>query len=272
LQRGYIPFAFRSLAFAAQPRHFIPYELALDNSREPIFNSPPVVGWTIAALVAIHVARGFLAQEEELQMLLLFAFIPARYDPAFLQFAFPGGLAGDIWTFVTYAALHGDYMHLTVNAIWLLAFGSAVAWRFGATRFLLFMAATAALGAATHLLAHFGDVTPMIGASAAISGLTAAAIRFVFEAGGPMGVFRRRGRAAFAVPAVPLSDIFRSPQIVAFVAVWFGINFLYAFASYQGAAPIAWEAHIGGFIGGLLLFPVFDPKLPLGFNDLRRSA
>ena len=97
----------------------------------------------------------------------------------------------------------------------------------------------------------------MIGASAAISGLTAAAIRFVFEAGGPMGVFRRRGRAAFAVPAVPLSDIFRSPQIVVFVAVWFGINFLYAFASYQGAAPIAWEAHIGGFIGGLLLFPVF---------------
>ena len=244
----------------------------MDDSREPIFNSPPVVGWTIAALVAIHVARGFLSQNEELQMLLLFAFIPARYDPAFLQFAFPGGLAGDIWTFVTYAALHGDYMHLTVNGIWLLAFGSAVAWRFGATRFLLFMAATAALGAATHLLMHFGEVTPMIGASAAISGLTAAAIRFVFEAGGPMGVFRRRGRAAFAVPAVPLSDIFRSPQIVAFVAVWFGINFLYAFASYQGAAPIAWEAHIGGFIGGLLLFPVFDPKLPLGFNDLRRSA
>lgn len=246
----------------------------MEPSREPIFNTPPVVGWTIAALVAIHVARSFLTGEEELQMLLLFAFIPARYDTTAFLGDFPGGIAGDLWTFVTYAGLHGDAMHLAVNSIWLLAFGSAVAWRFGGARFLAFMAATAAIGAGTHLLMHFGEMTPMIGASAAISGLTAAAIRFVFEAGGPLGAFRRRGRAAFAVPALPLADLVRSPQIMVFVAIWFGINFLYAFGSIiSGAAsPVAWEAHIGGFIAGLLLFPIFDPKLPLGFNDLRRSA
>ena len=207
-------------------------------------------------------------------MLLLFAFIPARYDASFAQAEFPGGVAGDIWTFVTYAGLHGDFMHLAVNSIWLLAFGSAVAWRFGTTRFLLFMAATAALGAATHLMVHFGEITPMIGASAAISGLTAAAIRFVFEAGAPLGAFRRRGKAAFAVPALPLSDAFRSPQVMAFVAIWFAVNLIYALgAAVNGTpSPVAWEAHIGGFIAGLLLFPAFDPKLPFGFNDLRRSA
>ena len=246
----------------------------METSREPIFNAPPVVGWTIAALVAIHIARLFLGGEDELQMLLMFAFIPARYDAAFAQAAFPGGLAGDIWTFVTYAGLHGDMMHLAVNSIWLLAFGSAVAWRFGAARFLIFMAATAALGAAAHLMMHFGEITPMIGASAAISGLTAAAIRFVFEAGGPLGAFRRRGRAAFAIPALPLVDAFRSRQVMVFVAIWFAINLVYALgAAVNGmSSPVAWEAHIGGFIAGLLLFPVFDPKLPLGFNDLRRSA
>ena len=173
----------------------------MEPSREPIFNAPPVVGWTIAALVAIHIARGFLGIEEELQMLLLFAFIPARYDPSFPAAEFPGGFAGDLWTFVTYAGLHGDMMHLAVNSIWLLAFGSAVAWRFGGMRFLLFMAATAAAGAAAHLLMHFGEITPMIGASAAISGLTAAAIRFIFEAGGPLGAFRRRG-----VPLPPVAS------------------------------------------------------------------
>jgi membrane associated rhomboid family serine protease len=249
-------------------------EPILEPSREPIFNAPPVVGWTIAALVAIHIARGFLGSEDELQMLLLFAFIPARYDPAFTQAVFPGGIGGDIWTFVTYAGLHGDVMHLGVNCIWLLAFGSAVAWRFGSARFLIFMAATAAVGAATHLLFHFGEITPVIGASAAISGLTAAAIRFIFEAGGPLGAFRRRGRAAFAVPAVPLGDVWRSRQIVVFVAIWFGINLVYGLSAvFSGASsPVAWEAHIGGFIAGLLLFPFFDPKLPFGLNDLRRRA
>lgn len=246
----------------------------MENNREPMFNAPSVVGWTIAALVAIHVARSLLGESEDLNMLLLFAFIPARYDPNFNEIVFPGGFAGDIWTFVTYAALHGDAMHLIVNCVWLLAFGSAVAWRFGGARFLLFMAATAALGAAAHLLLHSGSISPMIGASAAISGLTAAAIRFVFEAGGPLGAFRRRGRAAFAVPAMPLADIFRSPQIMIFVAIWFGINFLYALGSLLGGldSPIAWEAHIGGFIAGLLLFPLFDPKLPFGFGDMRKGA
>jgi len=243
----------------------------LNTSREPILNAPPVVGWTIAALLAIHIARSLLPLDGDLQMLLLFAFIPARYDVS--QFGFPGGIAGDIWTFVTYAGLHGDLMHLAVNSIWLLAFGSAVAWRFGAGRFLVFMAATAALGAAFYLLLHFGEVTPMIGASAAISGLTAAAIRFVFEVGGPLGAFRRRGRAAFAIPAVPLSDIVRSPQTMVFVAIWFGINLLYAVTAAIGGmpSPVAWEAHIGGFVAGLLLFPVFDPKLPL-VTDFRRGA
>lgn len=249
--------------------------MVLEPSREPLFNTPPVVGWTIAALVAIHVARVLvIGGDAETQMLLLFAFIPARYDASFTQVDFPGGFAADLWTFITYAGLHGDYMHLGVNCIWLLAFGSAVAWRFGGVRFLAFMAATAAAGALTHLVMHFGEINPMIGASGAISGLTAAAVRFVFEAGGPLGAFRRRGRAAFAVPAVPLVDVFRSPQIMVFVAIWFGINFLYALTAWisGGGSPVAWEAHIGGFIAGLVLFRLFDPKLPFGVFDIRRRA
>ncbi|MFC5069027.1 rhomboid family intramembrane serine protease [Flaviflagellibacter deserti] len=246
----------------------------MQRDNEPIVNAPPVVGWTIAALVAIHIARQFLGPDDESQIILLFAFIPARYDPSFaFQSAFPGGIAGDIWTFVTYSALHGDAMHLVVNSVWLLAFGSAVAWRFGGARFLAFAAVTSACGAAMHLLFHYGEPVPMIGASGAISGLTAAAIRFIFEAGGPLGAFRRRGRGAFAVPAVPLIDLVRSQQIMVFVAIWFGINLVYAIGAWSsgGESSIAWEAHIGGFIAGLVLFPLFDPKLPVGFNGLRSA-
>jgi membrane associated rhomboid family serine protease len=237
--------------------------MALQRTNEPILNAPAVVAWTIAALVAIHAARTFLSSDEDTQILLYFAFIPARYDATSpLAGLFPGGLAGDVWTFVTYSALHGDWMHLGVNALWLLAFGSAVAWRFGGVRFLLFMAATAACGAGAHLLTHSGETVPMIGASGAISGMTAAAIRFVFEPGAPMGQFRKRGYAAYAVPAVPVGDLFRSKQIVTFLIVWFGINLLYAVSSLslEGENTIAWQTHIGGFLSGLFLFPLFDPR------------
>ena len=105
--------------------------------------------------------------------------------------AWPGGLAADIWTFVTYAFLHGDLNHLVFNSIWLLAFGSPVARRFGTWRFLVFFAPSAAAGGAlVHLATHFGQLLPMIGASAAISGAMAAVTRFVFRRGGPLALWR----------------------------------------------------------------------------------
>src|SRR5262249_30769319 len=138
---------------------------------EPIFNVPAVVIAVIAACVFVHLARVYvLSDDEDLDFLLTFAFIPARYSSASaLHGELPGGWAADIWTFVTYAFIHGNATHLLVNAIWLLPFGSAVARRFGSVRFLAFFAATAAAGAALHLATNFGGEQPVIGASAAIS-------------------------------------------------------------------------------------------------------
>lgn len=237
-----------------------PRASAVPAEREPIFNAPPVVGWTLAALAAIHIVRQFLTPAEDEHLLLLFAFVPVRY--ALAPAGVPGGLAADVWTFVTYAGLHASFTHLIVNGVWLLAFGSPVGWRFGPVRFLLFAAVTAAAGAAAHLAGHFGAAVPLVGASAGISGLTAAAIRFVFHSGGPLGLLRRRGAAAFRQPAVPLIMALKTPQVLLFVAVWFGINLLYG-AGASGLTPvnaeIAWQAHLGGFVAGLLLFPLFDP-------------
>jgi membrane associated rhomboid family serine protease len=233
------------------------------NSREPIFNAPPVIIWTLGVLAAIHVMRLLLPVATDNWVLLNFAFLPVRYDPAFTaRYIFPGGLAADVWDFVTYAGLHASFTHLIVNGVWLAAFGSPVAWRFGAVRFLIFFAVTAAAGAGLYLALNFGSEAPMIGASAAISGLTAAAIRFVFHAGGPLSALRGRGGAAFWAPAVPLLAALRTPQVLLFVAIWFGINLLSGVSPGMvgaGSAAVAWQAHIGGFLAGLLLFPLFDP-------------
>jgi membrane associated rhomboid family serine protease len=227
---------------------------------------PPVVAFLSAALVLIHVLRAFVDSQTDLQVLTWLAFVPARYDSSLpLGLPLPGGTAAEIWTFVTYAFLHGDVVHLFVNMVWFLAFGSAVAWRFGSLRFLVFFAVTAAAGALAHLLTHFGEFAPLVGASAAISGAMAAAVRFAFEEGGPLGFFRSRGEMAFRVPAAPLLTALRNPQVLAFLGVWFLINLAFGIGTLPeivADGTIAWEAHIGGFLVGLLLFPLFDPVRP----------
>lgn len=235
----------------------------LARTSQPIFHLPPIVAWISGALILIHALRALVDAETDLQVLMWFAFVPARYDPALaLRLPLPGGEAADAWTFVTYAFLHGDYVHLLVNLVWFLAFGSAVAWRFGSARFLGFFVVAAAVGALAHLLTHFGEIAPMIGASAAVSGAMAAAVRFAFEVGGPLSFFRDGSARSFRVPAAPLSKALRNPQVLVFLGVWFLINLGFGIGSAPelfGDATIAWEAHIGGFLAGLLLFPIFDP-------------
>ena len=233
-------------------------------SSEPIFNVPPVVSATLAVLVIVHALRTWvLTQEQDVELLLLFSFIPARYDPAVLaQGAVPGGLGAQIWTFVTYALIHGDWVHLGLNAVWLLAFGTPVARRFGAMRFVAFFAVTAAAGAAMHFAFHAHAFVPMVGASASISGFMAAAMRFAFQRSGPLGLIGRDDPATYRVPALPLTAVLRDARVLTFLAVWFALNLIFGIGSLSldgGEQAIAWQAHIGGFLAGLLAFAAFDP-------------
>ncbi len=242
--------------------------------REPLFNIPPVIVAVLAVLVFIHALRTLvLTNDQDIEFILAFAFIPARYDSSVvLGGALPGGMGAEIWSFVTYSLIHADWTHLGVNSVWLLPFGSAVARRFGALRFLAFYAVTAAAGAVMHLLTHAGEQYPMIGASAAISGTMAAAMRFAFQRGGPLSFWRHGDAANYRVPAIPLTGVLRDPRVLAFLAVWFGINLLFGLGSLPigGAGQvIAWQAHIGGFLAGLFLFSWFDPEPDFQqFDDL----
>jgi membrane associated rhomboid family serine protease len=239
--------------------------------RERMLNVPVVVLGLLAVLVAVYgVVAWTLSPDAVTEFVLWFAFIPARYDPHVTpDLVFPGGFAADLWTFVTYALIHGDFSHLALNGIWLLAFGSPVARRFGPLRFLAFMVVTAIAGAAAHLANHFGELLPMVGASASISGAMAAAIRFAFQRGGPLGLWRDEDEA-YRVPAVPLLTGLRDARVLAFLIAWFGINLLFGVGLFGMPGvdqPIAWEAHIGGFLAGLFGFALFDPVPPAAPPD-----
>ncbi len=217
----------------------------------------------LALLVAIHVVRAMLPLELGDWIIWAFGFVPARYDPALSDLQFPGGTGAAVWTFLSYSLLHADFNHIAFNCLWMLPFGSGLARRFGATRFFAFMAVTAIAGALFHLATHQHEVAPMIGASAAVSGAMAASIRFAFGQGSFLA-FGRRGDAESAaqVPALPLFQALRNPRVLAFLGVWFGINIVFGVGSIAiGASTqsVAWQAHIGGFVAGLLLFSLFDP-------------
>ena len=196
--------------------------------------------------------------------------MPARYEwNELLSGGWEFGAA--IWTFVTYALIHASFMHLGFNAVWLLAFGSAVARRFGTWRFLLFFALSAAAGAIAHLVSNIGDEAVMIGASGAISGTMGAAARFAFQRGGPLDPWSEAGDRAYRIPAAPLFVSLRNPRVLGFVGAWFGLNLLFGLGSLSitgDEQSIAWQAHVGGFLAGLLLFALFDPVRPRAdFDD-----
>jgi membrane associated rhomboid family serine protease len=245
-----------------------PPELPPDPTREPILTLPGALTAYVALLAVIHL-RVLLPPDLEYWTIEAFGFIPRRYDPTLLATPFAGGSGAKVWTFVTYSLLHANFSHIAFNVLWLLPFGSAVARRFGAIRFFLFMAVTAVAGAMAHLVTHEHAIAPMIGASASVSGAMAAAIRFAFVRGSFLSFTRGDADAAAQVPALPLMRALRDPRVLGFLAIWFGVNIVFGMGSVGVGSEdvnVAWQAHIGGFFAGLLLFSLFDP-IPRASRD-----
>lgn len=223
-------------------------------------NAPNVIIGLAALFIGIHAGIGLLSSEQYLDILIRYSFIPARYQ-------FPGSLPGSPlseWISpVSHAFLHGNWLHVLTNSIWMLAFGSALAWRFQSVRFLLFSALCAAAGAAMHYLFNSDSLIPTIGASAAISGQMAAVGRFAFSAGGPLSrTARQQGERAFLQPAEPFQQLLKNNSALIFIGAWFVMNLAFGLSDGGIAGEgsrIAWEAHMGGFLAGLVLFPLLDP-------------
>jgi len=239
----------------------LPEDIPPEPPREPLLTLPGALTAYILLLAVIHL-RVLLPPEWENWTIDVFGFIPKRYDSTLLAIDFPGGAGAKVWTFVTYSLLHANLSHIGFNVLWLLPFGSALVRRFGALRFFLFMAVTAAAGALAHLVTHEHALAPMIGASASVSGTMAAAIRFAFVQGSFLSFSRGDADAAARVPALSLARALRNPRVLGFLAVWFGVNIIFGVGSIaigNDGASVAWQAHIGGFFAGLLLFSLFDP-------------
>ncbi|WP_237477709.1 rhomboid family intramembrane serine protease [Lichenibacterium dinghuense] len=261
--------------------------------RQPLFNIPWPIAATLAVLLGIHAVRQVLPEGWDDALFTHLAFVPGRftfavapdrvvgavvtlaqhgadgYRQAQAERFFLGDGSPEPWTAVSYALLHADWGHVGLNGIWLLAFGTPVSRRFGAWRFFAFLTVGAVAGAAMQWAAQPLDLAPVIGASAAVSACMGATLRFMFQPHVPLAaiveaVGDRRRRASFQ-PAQPLREVLRDSRALTFLAAWFATNLLFGLYSSSlgmGGGAIAWQAHIGGFLAGLLLFPAFDPARP----------
>lgn len=254
--------------------------------REPILNLPGVVIWIGTALVLVHGGRELLSAHDDFVLLSWLAFVPARLSlwlaperARDILSSLSQSLAGQdiadrlalvrllladggprLWSLLSYGLLHGSWLHLISNLVWFAAFGSPVARRLGPGSVLNLLALSTIAGALLHWWSRELDVLPLVGASAAVSGATAAAIRFVFAPGLRFGALGDDA-VVRAIPAERFGGLWRNRRAMLFIVIWFVTNLLFG----AGLVPIlgdetsiAWEAHIGGFLAGLLLFPLLD--------------
>lgn len=226
--------------------------------REPIFNVPASVIAVLGLLAAVHMLLPLLPEREMIRTMLALAFIPARY--ADIGTDLPGGEAAAVTSFFTYQIVHADLTHLLVNGAWLLAFGSAVAKRVGGLRFAFFGALCGACGALMFLLFEWGAAVPVVGASGAVSGLMAAAFRFLFNITDERDAEVLR-YAPHTVPLMSVPQMLANRRVLIVIAVWVVINFVVAAAApaTMSEGGIAWQVHLGGFLAGLLGFGFIDP-------------
>jgi membrane associated rhomboid family serine protease len=223
--------------------------------RTPVFNLPGVVLASLGLVAAVYAVQALLLSEYVVDWLFFnFGFIPLRYATSLSE---QGPQL--FWTPITYSLLHGSLEHILFNGLWLMAFGAPVARRIGTFRYLLFWVLSAIASAALHAGLNWGDPTVLIGASGVISGLMGAACRFAFPPE------RRMPRPAHLNPRLSIPQAFRSRTVVMFMLFWFVGNILIAVGVPllgDNSQPIAWDAHIGGFVFGFFLFDLFDKRPP----------
>lgn len=225
--------------------------------REPVFNVPAVVIATLAILVVVHLGVRVIDRQTANDLLGALAFIPARYSG--YADSLPGGLFSAYYSPVTYGLVHADWLHLGFNSAWLLAFGSILARRIGAFRFVLFAVAATIAAAMTYLALHWGQLNPVIGASGGVAGLMGGVMRILFPAMERGESWKLRERPS-DIRALTLIETLTNRKVQTATTAFVAINLLaiIGFGSPGGSGPVAWEAHIGGYVFGLAAFGLFD--------------
>lgn len=154
--------------------------------------------------------------------------------------------------FLSYMFLHGSWLHLVGNMWSLWMFGDNVEDRLGHLRYLLLYLLCGVAAACLHVLLNLGSRLPTVGASGAIAGVM-----------GAYFILYPRARILTLIPLLVIFPVIEIPAYL-FLGAWFFVQFANAsFGFFSGAkalAGIAWWAHVGGFVTGIVLLRLVGGK------------
>lgn len=211
------------------PTQNAPKSSAENNKSEPLLNLPPATQIMLFSLLAIHIVVAILLPDDIKGWVYLnLGFVPDHFTG---QGAFT---PLDIITPFTHMLLHGSWLHIGMNAVMLLAFGSGIERWLGASRMALVFLISGLIGGVVHFALNLESVYPVIGASGGLSGLFAAALIML----------QRQGMAQGKYGIWPFIGIY--------IAISIGLGMLGSPDGHQ----IAWAAHVGGFLGGFAALKV----------------
>ena len=223
-------------------------------SRPPVFT----VG-LIAICILVFLFQVSLDQRAALEWIYRMGAIPAVVTGEERLAPELAGSLPAVATLFTSMFLHGGFFHLAGNMLYLWIFGNNVEDALGHGRFLAFYVLAGVLAALAHILQAPDTTVPMIGASGAISGVLGAYL-----------LLYPKAQVGVLVPIGFILTVVRLPALVVLV-LWFAFQFLSnAFGGGAEGGGVAWMAHIGGFLAGMVLLLIFKPgRVPL-FGDGRR--
>jgi membrane associated rhomboid family serine protease len=219
----------------------------------------PLVSWTImGACIVVFLWQLSLGPQGGQVAVFALGVIPAvLFDHA----ALPADIAlvPPLVTVFTSMFMHGGWMHLIGNMLYLWIFADNVEASMGHLRFVLFYLLCGVAAVLAQALPDTTSQIPMIGASGAISGVLGAYL-----------LLHPHARVLVLVPLGFMSQMVHLPA-AAVLGLWFGLQLLSSALSPPGEGGVAFGAHIGGFVAGVALIPLFKyRRVPLWGRRARR--
>jgi len=193
------------------------------SSTPPLINLPPVTQYLLITIIAIHMALTWIVPDTlAYNIYYTLGFIPARFsgDIPFTTLS--------LLTPFTYMLLHASWLHIAMNGIMFMAFGAGVERWLGAQKMVFILIISSLIGIGVQYALDPHSIHPVIGASAGLSGLFAAAFIMINRFQGntnPYGIWP-------------------------FIILWIVISVVFGLIGSPDGNAIAWAAHIGGFMGG----------------------
>ena len=156
--------------------------------------------------------------------------------------------------------LHGGFLHLLGNMWFLYIFGDNVEDRLGPVRYLAFYLCCGIVSGLSHFILNLQSQAPVIGASGAIAGVM-----------GAYFLLHPKSKILTLIPIIIIPLFVEIPAFF-FLGLWFLFQFINAAAGHGGDGGVAWWAHIGGFLFGMLFLKLFDKLPTLGVSEQLRRA